>query len=185
MRPDEMTAILEQVKDYTNSQRLGYIGKKIITWDGDTAGKVIIESELGNACKISDAPIDTSHLTLKRIILTGTDGTNYVEWDIFDVVSVESIPEYGLFGITGGTGVTFFAVVHQDSEMFSKGVYLYFTTHSSGLLEYISLVEFEELHPIPAEYIPPLDALILNGADGSKHKIYVDESGTLQNVTLT
>ena len=35
-------------------------------------------------------------------------------------------------------------------------------------------------YPIPQEYIPPLDALYMNGTDGVRYKLYVDAAGQLQ-----
>lgn len=64
----------------------------------------------------------------------------------------------------------------------SKGIYLFYAEHGNPVIfrNYISQVEFETIHPIPAEYIPPLDALYLNGTDGVRYKLYVDAAGQLQ-----
>ena len=35
-------------------------------------------------------------------------------------------------------------------------------------------------YPIPQEYIPPLDALYMNGTDGVRYRLYVDAAGQLQ-----
>ena len=39
--------------------------------------------------------------------------------------------------------------------------------------------EYEEIKPIDQKYIPPMDSITLNGADGNKYKLTVDENGAL------
>lgn len=49
------------------------------------------------------------------------------------------------------------------------------TTHTVSI-NYVS----KTIHTIGQEYIPPMDSITLNGADGNQYKLFVDENGQLQ-----
>ena len=185
--PAEMAMILEQARQEAKKQQRGRKEKKVITWDGDTTGKALVPGNVGYACKISDDPIDLSNLTLKKITVENYDSYGYVSSMEYagDLIYSSEIPDMGIWGanvIDGPavlfSGATLIMVVKEDMEALSKGVYLFYQKDGSENYfqeSYVSVVEFEKIHPIPQEYIPPLDRLILNGADGNQYALTITD----------
>lgn len=68
------------------------------------------------------------------------------------------------------------------------GLYLGVSTNNDGSLRtYVSMFAaylYEAIYPIDPKYIPPLDSLTLNGADGKQYKLSVDESGQLVSAVV-
>lgn len=177
--PACIAMIMEQTKQYTDSQRLGRVEKKIISWDGSTEGRHDIG---GIFFQVSDTPFDTKNESIKRVVDI-RDGVQN-EYDSF---KIEAIPTPNGVTVTvvsyylpdGGLDEAFYSVpdtFDMEGVVFHKGIYFYGPDENL----YITRVETEVIHPIPAEYIPPLDALYLNGTDGVRYKLYVDAAGQLQ-----
>lgn len=159
---------LAMAKAYTNSQRLGYIEKDIISWNGDTTGK----PELGeDIFRISDKTFAADQV--EAVILTGADGSfSRVTTDgctmthpdgtveTSDVMKLEVIEETTGFVVLGwnGTQVIFAASVSVDLEgndaSVEKGTY--FAANVVGLENtYVSAVELKEtIHPIDPKFLP-------------------------------
>lgn len=167
----EMNSTLKTAKEYTDSQRLGYEEKTVITWDGDITGKTLFPGEIGYACKISDTPIDYSSTMLKRIELTMVINDNKFSSDInFEKLQIYDLPEIGMWGVVQGDytedfyGVTFFSVVYGDNEILSKGIYLLYANDDKGTA-YVSLVEYETIRQIDPKFIPGVTLPVINYED--------------------
>lgn len=169
MKPEEVALILGEAKRYTDSQRLAYSSKPVYTFNGDTTGKVQVEEYI----KISDDTPDLTQIT--KVVAFGQDGFHgEITGDDLTITNQSS---NGWDEQDARIGEQIFIIVISNSsyELVPNGLYV--LSLDSG---YISKIEFSEtIHPIPAEYIPPLDHLILNGLDGKQYKLTVDESGAL------
>lgn len=177
--PAEMAMILEQVRQEVKKHQLGSTEPgKIYTFDGDMDGKVIT-----NGCvKISDTPMDLTLLT-KATLTIHPDiveefGTSYVEYT--DIVVLEETA-YGQVAFSDEIQLAV-SVKEPGTDFPVSGLYVVVDTMDEGKLgAWISELKFSKvIHPIPQEYIPPLDALYLNGTDGVRYKLYVDAAGQLQ-----
>lgn len=180
--PAEMAMILEQAKQEAKNNQLAYTEKKTITWDGNITGKEVIE---GLGVKISDNTFDVSKT--KRLVLriVQKDSSNTIEIeqdiDLSTAVFFEE-SEIGIAGIedSDDNGALYLFVVSKETDGLTKGVYCYYSNYSEMVISYISLIEYETIHPVPQWAIPPLDALYMNGTDGVRYKLYVDTAGQLQ-----
>ena len=166
-RPDEMAIVLDAAKQYTDGQRLAHteIVKKAITWDGDLTGK----ESIGVWIRISDTPISVTPESFSRVVIT--NGANKMIYDAatIDVSSTETIV---LVEVSPGGKMPAVLIVVGDETM-PDGVY--FIELEAGY--WVSLLETKEatIHPIPQEYIPPLDRLVLNGADGNQYALTITD----------
>lgn len=168
--------------DYTDSKQLSKVEKTIFTWNGDTTGKTIVEGgeEDNNGCKISDNLIDAEKAKLVKLRLF--HDKSGMELDIEDIYeSKELLPlAYGFKAGGLEENKTLLSIFYQDMAGVSKGVYL---GYGDGW--YVSYAEFETIHPIDQKFIPPVDSIILNGADGKQYRLSVNESGELVTEATT
>ena len=69
----------------------------------------------------------------------------------------------------------------------SKGVYFYTADDAVGNEAFIIKIdlEYKTTSTIDQKFIPPMDSIILNGADGKQYKLSVNESGELVTEATT
>lgn len=188
-RPEEVTMILEQAKQYTDSQKLWRTERKTLAFDGNPEGKESQPIEVnGNAAvmvRVSDSPVKFTKEKIKKLSWLFAGQTVHDLSGISVVEHDATIPgRIVMFTDPDGATYQLVMVVDQDLTMgemtLSKGVYfLYVDDHS-----YTSLLEIEIITPIPQEYIPPLDRLILNGADGNQYALTITD-GALSVAPVT
>lgn len=162
-RPDEMALILEQARQEAKKQQLGSIEPgKAFTFDGDSTGKTVVGDIY---VKISGETLDIGNVA--SFTFTNNGKKTVVTSDMFDIID----------GTTIFVGADEFVFTPPEGVGLESGLYVLCYSADS----FVSRVEFTDIiHPIPQEYIPPLDRLILNGTDGVRYKLYVDAAGQLQ-----
>ena len=186
LRPDEMATILELAKEYTDSQQLGRKKTTRLTFNGDAAGRPSFNDPGGGTefswVNISDTPISFSPETLKKIeITTVHNGVSYVNELDLSTIFIEGGDGGGIIFESGVHEQYPIAYVFQEELregdlVFPKGVNVRCGNYTSdNAYDYISLIQIQTIHPIPAEYIPPLDRLILNGADGNQYALTITD----------
>lgn len=104
------------------------------------------------------------------------DGVEYKNMPCAFLGTVLHIGNASLYGNNADTGEPF------DFRMQENGRCQVFVRDSET--HTISIVTPETVHPIAPKYIPPLDSLTLNGADGKQYKLSVDESGQLVTAAI-
>ena len=187
--PAEIALILEQAKHEAKKKQLASKEQNVITWDGNTEGKK--ELPAGDNIvlyKVSDAPVKITKDNVKKILLNDGRTADQIAEEQNGTISVASQSDENgatltAVAVVAGAYTTQFVAV-ADDDMYSdgilvieKGVY-FLGIEKTGV--FVSAIELETIHPIPQEYIPPLDALYMNGTDGVKYKLYVDAAGPLQ-----
>lgn len=179
--PAEMALILEQANQEAKKNRLAYTEKKVLTYDGNLDNYLVKEDMpdgVGGTrylIKLLDTAIDLYSVT--RVLLVTASGYS----DMIELSGENSRIEND----SEGTG--FLYVYYQGIELpvlaVSKHlgtITFYFDSIYGSITCWAGSVEIQTIHPIPQEYIPPLDALYLNGTDGVRYKLYVDAAGQLQ-----
>lgn len=174
--PAEMALILEQVRQEAKKNRLAHTEKKVLTYDGNLdnyLAKEDMPDGVGGTryfVKLLDSPIDLHSVT--RVLLVTASGYT----DMIELNQENSRVE------DDGEGTGFLYVYYQGielpvlavSELFGTIVF-YFDSIYGSITCWASSVEIQTIHPIPAEYIPPLDRLILNGADGNQYALTITD----------
>lgn len=156
---------LALAKKYTDSQRLAHItpGTKL-TFDGNREGLEVFED-------------DESYV----YISTNTYDLNCVESFVLHIGNVSGTVAKGDFYVEG---------VADAQELFltDEGITVPMVLSIQGMgtvilatdASYVSEITFAEtIHTIDPKYIPTLDALTLNGADGKQYTLTVDDTGAL------
>lgn len=144
---------------------------KVYTYDGNAEGKQTISIDGITFTVIAkDAP------SLKRAVkVVFTDSNGIYEFTEFDVATdnrqVEGIQLAECIQFTLGDFTM--PGLYRSSD----GLLLAFSYSGVG---YCSCVEFAStIHPIDPKYIPTMDSITLNGADGKQYKVTVDANGKL------
>lgn len=188
---------LALAKQYTNSQRVAYTDPaKVFTFDGDRTGKVVTELVTGKYVRISDVPMDFKTVTKITSqfhpVLAAAFGIPEKQELTAESLTVKDESydgnEYQLLGTDDG----YFAIsITSNPVDIPLGLYVMCGTFGEQGIEldgidpnetamWVSSVEFPEtIHPIDPKFIPPMDSLTLNGADGKRYKLSVDENGQL------
>ena len=186
-RPDEMAFLTEQMRQEIKENRLAYSEKKTITWDGNTEGKASISvGDDGRLLfKVSDTPIVITQDNIKKVMFNGNEKQTLsgdqvtVASQTFDNNATLTVVYLELQN--DGDIKQYIVVADNDiylegTLLVEKGVYLWNNTGTASTVpSYVSCVELETIHPIPQEYIPPLDRLILNGADGNQYALTITD----------
>lgn len=184
-RPDEMALILEQARQEVKKNQLASTGKEVktITWDGAVDNKLMINfNDHVDLVKISVAPIDFEKSA--PIKVTAQQDTVSKTFESFQVMNEEmdtgsaSLVLSNELGKTALLAMSVFGTLPTESEiMYEEGLYLAKFVGGSSSAGYVSSLEYmaEVIHPIPQEYIPPLDRLILNGADGNQYALTITD----------
>lgn len=174
LRPDETAMILEQMRQEIKKNGLADTETKTVVWDGDMEGKLSFPFDPGNGAasflvRVSENPIALTSETFKKMTISVSDE------DIEEIQDVTLVEDGPLLNILSNTGLVLGMILSQDVAE-GDGVILagvYFILYGDGA--YIRSLSYEEIHPIPAEYIPPLDRLILNGADGNQYALTITD----------
>lgn len=186
-RPDEMAFLTEQMRQEIKKNRLAYSEKKTITWDGNTEGKASIAvDDYGPLLfKVSDTPIVITQDNIKKVTFNGNEKQT-LSGDQVTVAS-QTLDNNATLTVVyqelQNDGDIFQCIAVADNDIYyegtflaEKGVYLRNDTGTASTVpSYVSCVELETIHPIPQWAIPPLDRLILNGADGNQYALTITD----------
>lgn len=169
-RPDEMAFLTEQMRQEIKKNRPAYTDKEIktITWDGVTDGRHQIPVDDAMLTRVSDTFVDFEKETIIKLV--GIMSEMEEVFDTFEFSRMESRGIVVLIVTTlEGSPVILSISGNADGDgiSYKEGVYM----RSEGYIEYNA----QTIHPIPAEYIPPLDRLILNGADGNQYALTITD----------
>ena len=154
---------------------------KTITWDGNSDNHEILDLEDIVFVKIYDEPIDNNKVTEVEVSFTGAE-VGVVTHNIFQKESMEwseegigkiltiSLGDYVDYSVPG-----ILMIITEDVEGWcTKGVYALLI----GAF-WVSKIITETIHPIDPKYIPAMDSITLNGADGKQYEVTVDANGAL------
>ena len=190
LRPEEMAFLLEQTRQETKKNQLASTEKKRLECD-HLSGKHGLPIYLFGipVIKMSEEPIKITKDSITRIAALGTDDYEQNNGNV-DLSGIFVLDDGPLRYIGHETEDTYPWItiagedVATDEGVIEKGTYFTifgysgFPEEKTGFF-YVTLLEYKEIHPIPKEYIPPLDRLILNGTDGKQYALSVDSSGQL------
>ena len=169
---------LTTAKAYTNSQRLAYVGTEESAIFPETTITEWTFYEGGNYFYHQIKP--PVSLTVGETYIVIWDGTRY-KCKCWTNVRYPAL----------GNGVRFSG---RDCEIGNGEPFLIMdlTKHSSSAQRSLEAdtdnaephtfaiyQEVETIHPIDQKYIPPMDSITLNGADGNQYKVSVNASGAL------
>lgn len=153
-------------------------GKKY-TWNGDISNTEVNDSMGMPVYKISSDIIDPYKVSKVTLYISG-QGEFVQDNKQFEIV--DRTAEVGMYIITLGfsTGAGNILIsVGGDNAIAPVGIYLSYV-EDNGVVAYISGIELAEtIHPIDPKYIPAMDSITLNGADGKQYKVTVDANGKL------
>ena len=194
---DLTTIALE--KQYTDSQRLGHIDQATLTFDGTVdeskvdawLGLVFGGDDNGIFVKVSDAPLPIEYVKTVTIGFykeVPPDLTLDASKFLVELVDKEAFPGFWMLLDTSHTRAYVFVVetaivIEEEGTIpitLNPGTYYF--VHRGGY--YTKTVECETVHQIDAKFIPALDSLTMNGADGKQYKLAVDENGALVHTAI-
>ena len=145
---------------------VGYDGTEAVSF---SSGEQATLEGVYTFVKVSGEPLDLSSVTK----IVHYENESEVESDL-------SSAHVGYGSYTGIEGLTIdnipYIVSVSGENEWGLGVGLWFLD-CEGLR--VERVEYTAVHTIDPKYIPALDALVLNGADGKQYKVTVDELGAL------
>lgn len=140
---------LAMAKAYTNSQRLGHVESKRITYDGKSEKIDMLGGNANTVAKISDEPFDLS--TVCRLYLKFRDGMEIA-------VEKESITIYaegGIEFIGNNTALIFCMSVPENNDVgLPAGLYVADGFDENGDEFYVPRIETETIVPIDPKYLP-------------------------------
>ena len=153
---------LAAAKKYTDSQKLGSVETKVITWDGNTEGKVSVDSaedgtRIHTLYKVSDDPVEITNDNIKRISsnsgvpLTG----NQVIVQTFTLENDATMTTVGVDETSAIIMVADKDLYLEGNLLAEKGVYFaVITIIETTRTEYIQSLELETVHQIDPKFIP-------------------------------
>lgn len=190
-RPDEMAMILEQVRQEAKKQQLGHIDVQKYSYNGDPSGKDQFRYPYAESkYDVFYVHISRDIFSVRQDVVKKIEAT--VSWN-GEVTKTEINLEQLLFEGGDFGGIIFqtdgdaeladFPLIlvdpegYEDSgEYIPKGISVRCVNiQDENIEQYISLIETQTIHPIPQEYIPPLDRLVLNGADGNQYALTITD----------
>ena len=152
---------LAMAKSYTDSQRIAYDEKTAITWDGNTDGLTSIAPLGFPMYRVSD-----------KLIPPGAVQATMADGRVLPDMASEPLP--GVVLAAEGMLISAKAGEYAEGDMVisipESGTY--FAKPNSD--NFVISVSFETIHPIDPKYIPPVDSLTMNGADGKQYKLTVN-----------
>lgn len=191
LKPDEMAFLTEQLRQEIKKNQLASTEKKRLECDYLSGKHGLPIYPFGiPVIKMSEEPIKITKDSITRIAALGTDDYEQNNGNV-DLSGIFVLDDGQLRYIGHETEDTYPWItiagedVATDEGVIEKGTYFTifgyngFPEGKTGFF-YVTLLEYKETHPIPQEYIPPLDALYMNGTDGVRYKPYVDAAGQLQ-----
>ena len=178
LRPEEMAFLTEQMRQEIKKQSLAHTERRALVFTG-ALDDMHTSGDGTYIAKVTDEIIDLASV----VRITAQTAAQPMQ---FDVTAENSRMEdlgggvYMLFCQYMGMEFPTVMTATEGSNVVSgSGTYV-MGFDMDGFLGWISRVDLETIYPIPQEYIPPLDALYLNGTDGVRYKLYVDAAGQLQ-----
>lgn len=166
---------LALAKQYADSQRIAYEEGDMFYFDGNITGLEAIDVLV----RVSDKSVDLRKIKSVQLV-TVTNG-EVTGTDTFNKFTVEGEGLVTML-IADETGAPYVVNVSEDYElegtMVHRGFYV-FAQDLGFVKSYVSCVDMKTIHPIDPKYIPALDSITLNGADGKQYKLAINESGTL------
>ena len=191
---DILSMILARSQGGGSSSSGGYTEEKKYTFDGNAEGKETINIGY-NLVKVSNECIDLSKVTeVYYAVPYGNENLFgihiiYNESEPFALCWQERFDTDVASGVVGGSnpalpdGTPVVMVVPEDMEedgtILAKGTYVFCDITDFGYKAYISSIVTETIHPIDPKYIPAMDSITLNGEEGKKYKVFVNENGQL------
>lgn len=168
-RPDEMALILEQARQEAKKQQLAGTERKTITWDGIIGDRQTIAIGSKNLifAKISEYSAEVEAKDIKKLVVS-VEGAE-ISMDEYELAYSGS---YVTIHFPGSPEDVLCIISADTTDIASIPAGVWFLTPTSEDI-YTSRLELETIHPIPQEYIPPLDRLILNGADGNQYALTI------------
>ena len=170
LRPEEMALLTEQMRQEIKKRQLASKEKKVIAWDGIIGDRPTITDTTTGAmfAKVSDHPIEVTKDNVKRVIL-------YSGEDI--VIEEVEISSSGYVTSIHALDALVCLISHDASEnsLVPEGIWFVYLDENGIDVAFAKSLELETIHPLPAEYIPPLDRLILNGADGNQYALTITD----------
>lgn len=166
---------LKAAKEYTDSQRLGYVEHKVLKFGGTLEDMTLISENDGMyVVKVSEEIID-----LKEVKLVGAKfpwGSGFEEIRE-DNSQINTDVSYIIMAIQfGETYMPAMATV--TNELLWDGVGTYFFGYDrKEVIGWMFQADIETIHQIPQEFFPVFDSIILNGLDEKKYRLYINESG--------
>lgn len=162
MNPIDQAIIQADVlKVLEQSGRVGRTTKTVLDFNGDTSG-IVVEDDL---VFISTEVYDLTKLE-RVVYTTNTGAKTIVEKENIIVIDMD-----GNGQVAQTSDGTYVAVAQYG---FGTGVYC-----TDAL--WVSRLEFAKtIHPIDPKFLPPVDSITMNGADGKQYKLTV--SGGALNI---
>ena len=188
---------LALAKQYTDSQRLGYIEKPAdIEWDGNITGRepTIFKMEYIDApgYRIHNDVIDIEKIDMIHLGFATPDGTFTVAslgMESFEVRHKDNKVIELWSDVDGGEILPILKICMEDCDSENGrilcGVYSAHLELESNTFFIATGIEFSEtIHPIDPKLIPVMDSLTLSGADGKQYKLTVDANGALTHTAI-
>lgn len=139
---------LAMAKAYTDSQRLGHVESKQITYDGNGEKKDSLIEGL-SVVKISDTLLDLS--TVRRVVMKYHDGMEYV----IGKENLVALEESGVMILAGyGEKPLVLSAQKNNGAGLPDGLYVVDAVDENGESYHVSLIETETIVPIDPKYLP-------------------------------
>lgn len=176
---------LAMAKKYTD-EKAGYASwdSGSITFDGDVSDKLNIPaSELGfEVSNVSYVRFSEKSFPAKNIKQVGVRYANSTS-TLLEEFDITDMGEASFVFVKGDNIAPLLFIVDADTDMhgiFARVAWKGDAMDSIGAyVNYISGHITENVHPIDPKYIPAMDSITMNGADGKQYKVAVDASGVL------
>lgn len=170
-RPDEMALILEQAKQYTDSQRLAHTETKTLLKQTE----ILVEAtDEGNVFYKEPHIVFFENGMLLTVIWDGVRYKNTSELvQPDDTINAVFVGNRSIMGLGENTGEPYLIVCFEQTDLSDVRKYNAIVSAVPG--SHTLTIMQETIHPIPQEYIPPLDRLILNGADGNQYALTITD----------
>lgn len=159
---------LAMAKQYTDSQRLGYVGEELVECLPTSEIDANRQNNYGYfAARTSFTP----PLAIGKRYTVIFDGKTYSH-QVCELSGTQ--PALGNLAHVGG---------ENNGESWSVGLTTAgtanITAETSGFHTIAIYEESEVVHKIDPKFIPAMDSIILNGADGKRYAVTINESGVL------
>lgn len=178
-------------RNQSGGERLAYeeYVHSFIYFDGDTTDKIVIgatdlgfDAEDWGYVKIADEPIPANNIESLQMVFDDENRTSH-SWH-YDFNIIEAEPESDVYFVFTKKESTLREIpllfVVNDSKSDIYGTWgLIQTGELSVFVGYIKGDIKKLIHPIDPKYIPTMDSITLNGADGKQYKVTVDANGQL------
>lgn len=159
--PAEIAFLLNQANRYTDSQRLAHT---------ETTQTVILPKTIVSYVEEFEGYL----LPIEGEIVVGKEYLVVVDGETYMVTGSEAQDDDGSSGIVLDCTDGEWMIIYFSGQ-FCGFAWQESKTGTTTDTTISITTETETIHPIPAEYIPPLDRLILNGADGNQYALTITD----------